>query len=70
MSFSFGNLTLARSAYLSSLALYPTGITTVAVNHSSFNHNISSYFTGSNPSIGQASIPSRAAVVRSTPIAI
>ena len=70
ITFSFGNLTLARFAYLSSLDLYPTAITTVAVNHRSFNPRISLYFSGSNHSIGHVSIHTTAAVVSTTPMAI
>lgn len=70
INFSFVYLTLGAFAYLSSSALYPTGMTTVAVNHRLLSHRISSYFTGSNPSIGHASIFMLAHTVSSTPIAI
>lgn len=66
MSFSFAYLTLDISAYLSSLDLYPMAITTVAVNHSASSQSISLYFSGSNPSIGQASISMLAHTVSKT----
>lgn len=68
--FSFGNLTLVSSAYLSSVDLYPTAITTVAVYHILSSSKISSYFAGSKPSIGQASISIKAQVSSRNPIAI
>ena len=70
MIWSSANLTLGVLAYLSSALLYPTGQATTLANHNFSNPSISSNLAGLNHSIGQASIPSNAAVSRRKPSAI